>query len=65
VPRDPDRFCADPADRSCAGGAAQHGVHAGAGGAFTTSLPALVAGGLLIAAAVGAAVHRVWQRRKD
>ncbi|MGX4688871.1 hypothetical protein [Streptomyces sp. JNUCC 63] len=63
-PRDPGRSCADPSDRSCAGGAAQHGVQAGAGGAFTTSLPALVAGGLLIAAALGAAVHRVWWRWK-
>jgi hypothetical protein len=65
TPRDPGQSCATPADRSCVGGVAQHGVQAGAGGAFTTSLPALVAGGLLIAAALGAAVHRVWWRRKD
>ncbi|WP_112470587.1 hypothetical protein [Streptomyces triticisoli] len=65
TPRDPGQSCATPADRSCVGGVAQHGVQAGAGGAFTTSLPALVVGGLLIAAALGAAVHRVWWRRKD
>ncbi|UUU26087.1 hypothetical protein [Streptomyces sp. DSM 40750] len=41
----------------------QHGVHAGGGGAFTDSVPALVAGGLLIAGALGAAVHRL--RRRD
>jgi hypothetical protein len=37
----------------------EHGTHAGEGGAFTDSVPALVAGGLLIAGAVGAAVHRL------
>jgi hypothetical protein len=40
----------------------EHGVHAGGGGAFTDSVPALVAGGLLIAGALGAAVQRL--RRK-
>ncbi|WSQ13320.1 hypothetical protein OG604_39360 [Streptomyces sp. NBC_01231] len=44
-------------------GAVQHGVRAGEGGAFTDSPPALVAGGLLIAGALGAAVHRL--RRKE
>jgi hypothetical protein len=42
--------------------AVQHGVRAGAGGAFTDSVPALVAGGLLIAGALGAAVHRLIRR---
>ncbi|MEU6229022.1 hypothetical protein [Streptomyces sp. NPDC047042] len=37
----------------------QRGVEAGQGGAFTDSVPALVAGGVLIAGAAGAAVHRV------
>ncbi|MDT0566848.1 PT domain-containing protein [Streptomyces sp. DSM 3412] len=41
----------------------QRGVHAGEGGAFTDSVPAMVAGGLLIAGALGAAVHRL--RRRD
>ncbi|WP_200303090.1 hypothetical protein [Streptomyces adelaidensis] len=41
----------------------QRGVQAGGGGAFTDSVPALVAGGLLIAGALGAAVHRL--RRRD
>jgi hypothetical protein len=40
----------------------QHGVRAGEGGAFTDSVPALVAGGLLIAGAFGGAVYRL--RRK-
>ncbi|MEI5519190.1 hypothetical protein WB401_09785 [Streptomyces brasiliscabiei] len=41
----------------------QRGVHAGGGGAFTDSVPAMVAGGLLVAGALGAAVHRL--RRRD
>ncbi|MGW1159466.1 hypothetical protein ACWD5Q_26220 [Streptomyces sp. NPDC002513] len=40
-----------------------HGVHAGLGGSFTGSVPALVVGGLLIAGALAAALHRVWPRR--
>lgn len=40
----------------------QRGVHAGSGGTFTDSVPALVAGGLLIAGAFGAAVHRLLRR---
>lgn len=50
-------------DDSCAGAAVEHGVRAGTGGAFTDSVPALVAGGLLIAGALAAAVHRL--RRRD
>ncbi|MEW2166571.1 hypothetical protein AB0912_26770 [Streptomyces sp. NPDC007084] len=41
----------------------QQGVHAGGGGAFTDSVPALVAGGLLVAGAVCATVHRLRNRR--
>ncbi|WP_329268882.1 hypothetical protein [Streptomyces sp. NBC_01451] len=41
----------------------QRGVQAGQGGAFTDSVPALVAGGVLIAGAAGAAVHRLRRRR--
>ncbi|MXM67953.1 hypothetical protein GR925_32090 [Streptomyces sp. HUCO-GS316] len=47
---------------SCAPAAVQHGVKAGDGGSFTGSVPALVAGGILIAAALGGAVHRVCRR---
>ncbi|MEV8592874.1 hypothetical protein [Streptomyces sp. NPDC052012] len=39
------------------------GVHAGGGGSFTDSVPALAAGGLLIAGAFGAAAHRLYRRR--
>ncbi|MFF9813426.1 hypothetical protein [Streptomyces sp. NPDC014006] len=45
--------------------AIEHGVHAGEGGSFTTSAPALVAGGLLILGAAGAAAHRLRQRERD
>ncbi|GAA4056628.1 hypothetical protein [Streptomyces shaanxiensis] len=46
----------------CDSEAVQQGVRAGAGGAFTDSVPALVAGGVLIAGALGGAVYRL--RRK-
>lgn len=49
-------------DPSCTTAPLQHGVRAGAGGAFSDSVPALVAGGLLIAGAFGAAVHRLRRR---
>ncbi|MEH0417230.1 hypothetical protein [Streptomyces sp. B21-083] len=42
----------------------QRGVEAGQGGAFTDSVPALVAGGVLIVGAAGAAVHRLRRRGK-
>ena len=60
---DHDRPCTEQHDDSCGGGAVQHGVEAGAGGAFTDSVPALVAGGALIAAALGGAGYRLWLRR--
>ncbi|MFD1662350.1 hypothetical protein ACFSL4_30205, partial [Streptomyces caeni] len=41
---------------------AQHGVHAGEGGSFNVSVPALVAGGVLIVGALGAALHRLFAR---
>ncbi|MFI5569071.1 hypothetical protein ACIA6T_17325 [Streptomyces sp. NPDC051740] len=47
----------------CPTAPAHQGVHAGAGGAFTDSVPALAAGGLLIAGAFGAAAHRVYRAR--
>ncbi|GGS03676.1 hypothetical protein GCM10010269_48260 [Streptomyces humidus] len=49
-------------EASCAPATVDHGVRAGEGGAFTDSVPALVAGGLLIAGALGAAVHRLRRR---
>ncbi|MEU0117699.1 hypothetical protein ABZ137_29440 [Streptomyces bobili] len=52
-----------PQPAGCPGAAVQHGVRAGTGGTFTDSVPALAAGGLLIAGAAGAAVHRL--RRRD
>ncbi|CAL9370297.1 hypothetical protein [Streptomyces sp. enrichment culture] len=47
----------------CGATTAPGGVHAGDGGAFTDSVPALAAGGLLIAGAFGAAAHRVYRDR--
>ena len=40
----------------------RHGVHAGDGGAFNDSTTALVSGGVLIAGAFGAAVHKLRHR---
>ncbi|MDQ1035104.1 hypothetical protein QFZ75_001520 [Streptomyces sp. V3I8] len=40
----------------------RHGVHAGTGGTFDDSMIALVSGGVLIAGALGAAVHRLRRR---
>ncbi|WP_413759608.1 hypothetical protein [Streptomyces sp. MMBL 11-3] len=40
----------------------RHGVHAGTGGTFDDSPVALAAGGVLIAGALGAAVHRLRRR---
>lgn len=48
--------------QDCDGAAVDHGVQAGDGGTFTDSVPALVAGGVLIAGAAGGAVYRL--RRK-
>jgi hypothetical protein len=50
-------------DGSCAVAGVQHGVEAGDGGAYSTSVPALVAGALLIAAACCGAAYRLWGRR--
>ncbi|MGW3989797.1 hypothetical protein [Streptomyces sp. NPDC004830] len=51
----------DPA--RCGEAPVRRGVRAGDGGAFTDSVPALAAGGVLIAGALGAAVHRLRTRR--
>ncbi|MFK0110738.1 hypothetical protein [Streptomyces sp. NPDC091217] len=50
-------------DASCVPPGAQHGVEAGEGGAFTDSVPALVAGAVLIAAACAGAAYRLWGGR--
>ncbi|WP_406724376.1 hypothetical protein WJ438_06650 [Streptomyces sp. GD-15H] len=39
------------------------GAHVGTGGGFTASVPALAAGGLLVAGAFGAAAHRLYRAR--
>ncbi|MGP4011255.1 hypothetical protein [Streptomyces sp. 4N124] len=54
--------CPDPHDTSCGGAVIEHGVHAGDGGAFNDSVPALVAGGVLIVGAFGGAVYRLWRK---
>ncbi|MFJ9114544.1 hypothetical protein ACIRJO_03240 [Streptomyces sp. NPDC102394] len=46
----------------CGTAPVQRGVRAGEGGTFTDSVPALVAGGVLIAGALGAAAHRLRHR---
>ncbi|WP_309094198.1 hypothetical protein [Streptomyces sp.] len=52
----------EPHPGACGEAPVQRGVRAGDGGAFTDSVPALVAGGLLIAGACGAAAHRLRNR---
>ncbi|MFF9200972.1 hypothetical protein ACF1AE_03940 [Streptomyces sp. NPDC014986] len=53
----------EPKDSHCADASVYRGVHAGEGGVFTDSVPALAAGGLLIAGALGAAAHRLYRDR--
>ncbi|WP_159394713.1 hypothetical protein [Streptomyces sp. H-KF8] len=55
--------CSGPERAHCGRSEVPRGVRAGAGGGFTDSVPALVAGGLLIAAAFGAAAHRLYRDR--
>lgn len=55
----------EPHHSECGTATVQRGVRAGDGGAFTDSVPALVAGGVLIAGAFGAAVHRLRNRESD
>ncbi|MFI1761302.1 hypothetical protein ACH41H_04440 [Streptomyces sp. NPDC020800] len=74
-----DRECGDSGGASCAGGhtcgepgkdadcapaTVEHGADAGRGGTFNDSVPALVAGGMLIAAACGGALYRLLGRRR-
>ncbi|MEV5102192.1 hypothetical protein ACFQ7G_36180 [Streptomyces massasporeus] len=49
----------------CGEAPVRRGVRAGDGGAFTDSVPALVAGGVLITGAFGAAAHRLRHRDSD
>ncbi|MGW9494079.1 hypothetical protein ACWG5P_06725 [Streptomyces prasinus] len=55
--------CSGPERAHCGRSEVPRGVRAGTGGGFTDSVPALVAGGLLIAAAFGAAAHRLYRDR--
>ncbi|MGW3035178.1 hypothetical protein ACWDCB_28695 [Streptomyces sp. NPDC001178] len=67
---DQGRPCTEQDSDSCGGTGLQngrehdmqHGVDAGAGGTFSDSVPALVAGGLLIVCALGAAAYRMWPK---
>ncbi|MDQ0752544.1 hypothetical protein QF034_006775 [Streptomyces africanus] len=67
----PDEPGGEPGDEpwqhstECARAVVQRGVRAGDGGAFSDSVPALVAGGVLIAGAFGAAVHRLRNRESE
>ncbi|MGW5615345.1 hypothetical protein [Streptomyces sp. NPDC003877] len=55
----------EPHPTACGEAPVQRGVRAGGGGTFTDSVPALVIGGVLIAGACGAAVHRLRNREGD
>lgn len=60
---EPHKAERDKAGTECvADEARDHGVRAGSGGTFTDSVPALVAGGFLIAGAAGGAVYRLRRR---
>ncbi|KPI27963.1 hypothetical protein OV320_6011 [Actinobacteria bacterium OV320] len=63
APPEPRPRAAASHEAGCAPATVGHGVQAGEGGAFTDSVPALAAGGLLIAGALGLSVHRL--RRRD
>ncbi|MEU6572468.1 hypothetical protein [Streptomyces sp. NPDC046805] len=63
---DEGRTCDEPTgDDTCGSDATEHGVQAGEGSVGNGSVPALVAGAVLILGALGAAVHRLLQRRTD
>ncbi|MEU4040926.1 hypothetical protein ACK389_16235 [Streptomyces antibioticus] len=63
-PSAPPHTGGDRAD-PCAPPTVEHGVRAGAGGSLGDSVPALIAGGVLIAGAAGAAGHRLYRRARD
>ncbi|MGK5692084.1 hypothetical protein ACSNOJ_04075 [Streptomyces sp. URMC 128] len=63
--RDEQRDAPRHHSAECGEAVVQRGVRAGDGGAFSDSVPALVAGGVLIAGAFGAAVHRLRNRESD
>ncbi|SOE08047.1 hypothetical protein [Streptomyces sp. Ag109_G2-15] len=52
-------------DGDCGQATGGHGVEAGAGGSFSDSVPALVAGGVLIATACAGAGYRLCGRRRS
>ncbi|MFJ5302852.1 hypothetical protein [Streptomyces sp. NPDC088350] len=54
--------CQELRGESCGAAVIERGVRAGEGGTFTDSVPALVAGGVLIAGACGGAVYRLRRR---
>ncbi|MET9735886.1 hypothetical protein ABZZ79_36265 [Streptomyces sp. NPDC006458] len=59
----PPEPCPEPHSGTCPPAPpVQRGVRAGEGGAFTDSVPALVAGGFFIAVAAGGAVYRLRRR---
>ncbi|UXY40353.1 hypothetical protein [Streptomyces albidocamelliae] len=61
-----DHGCRDTRDAGdCDPAAVQRPVQAGTGGTFSDSVPALVAGGLFIAAACAGAVYRVYGRGRS
>ncbi|MEV0691126.1 hypothetical protein [Streptomyces sp. NPDC050388] len=62
-PSPPSSRCPERERADCDGTAVPGGVHAGTGGGFNDSVPALAAGGLLIAGAFGAAAHRLYRDR--
>ncbi|HET9379637.1 MAG TPA: hypothetical protein VFP69_02245 [Streptomyces sp.] len=59
APPDGHRPCPEPHPGGPCDDPGARGVHAGEGGTFTHSVPALAAGGLFIAAALGGAVYRL------
>ncbi|MGW2488090.1 hypothetical protein ACWCV9_12840 [Streptomyces sp. NPDC001606] len=63
VPEYDDHGCREPrAADGCAPAAVQHGVGAGTGGSLGGSVPALVAGGILVAGAGAGAAYRLGGR---
>nr|WSY50363.1 hypothetical protein OG999_09615 [Streptomyces sp. NBC_00886] len=54
--------CQEARAESCGAAVIERGVRAGEGGTFADSVPALVAGGVLIAGAFGGAVYRLRRR---
>ncbi|MFI9804767.1 hypothetical protein ACIHEJ_10435 [Streptomyces sp. NPDC052301] len=61
-----EHTCGAPHDTDgCAPAGVEHGVQAGQGGSYDPSIPALVAGGVLITIACAAAGYRLYGRRRS